>query len=82
LLSDLALLALKALERVGRENERVFPYNAVGVWRHYQKRAKRLGFPSTKFHDLRHTCATLLLGENTHEQVALTMGRLLTTEVA
>lgn len=72
-LSDPALLALKGLERVGSQNERVFPYPAVNVWRHYQKRAKRLDFPSTKFHDLRHTCATLLLGENTHVKLVSDM---------
>jgi integrase len=35
--------------------------------RHFASLLKRVGLPAdTRFHDLRHTCATLLLGKGVH----------------
>lgn len=34
---------------------------------------KRAGLPEIRFHDLRHTCATLLLGKNVNPKVVSEM---------
>ncbi len=34
--------------------------------RHFKQRAERLSLPTIRFHDLRHTCATLLLSQGVH----------------
>jgi integrase len=33
---------------------------------HFKPVLKRAGLPEIRFHDLRHTCATLLLGRGVH----------------
>ena len=56
-----------------RENGLVFasetgtPIQGRNMMRHYKIRLERAGLPSTfRFHDLRHTCATLLLRQGVH----------------
>lgn len=34
--------------------------------RHFKQRAERLSLPTIRFHDLRHTCATMLLSQGVH----------------
>ncbi len=41
--------------------------NAVN--RHFKPLLKRAGLPSIRLHDLRHTCATLLLCEGVHPKL-------------
>jgi integrase len=65
-------------EKLGRgslwqENGLVFasetgtPIQGRNMMRHYKIRLERAGLPSTfRFHDLRHTCATLLLKQGVH----------------
>ena len=36
------------------------------VNRHFKPLLKRTGLPNIRWHDLRHTCATLLLSRGTH----------------
>jgi integrase len=72
-----------------QENGLVFP-STIGtpleprnVHRLFQKAIARAGLPKTRFHDLRHTCATLLLVQGVparvvmetlgHSQISLTM---------
>lgn len=37
--------------------------------RHFKPILERAGLPDIRFHDLRHTCATLLLGEGVHPKI-------------
>jgi integrase len=39
------------------------------VKRSFKPLLKRAGLPQTRFHDLRHTCATLLLGRGVHPKI-------------
>jgi integrase len=39
----------------------------------FQPFLKRAGLPKIRFHDLRHTCATLLLGQNVNPKVVQEM---------
>jgi integrase len=39
------------------------------VRRHFKPLLKRADLPDIRFHDLRHTCATLLLGRGVHPKV-------------
>ena len=72
-----------------QENGLVFP-STIGtpleprnVHRLFHKALERAGLPRTRFHDLRHTCATLLLVQGVparvvmetlgHSQISLTM---------
>ena len=41
--------------------------------RHYRPLLKRLGFPPVRFHDLRHTAATLLLLQGIHPKIVSEM---------
>ena len=45
------------------------PLNAWAVRRHFTALLKRAGLPPIRFHDLRHTAATLLLGQGVHPKV-------------
>ena len=45
----------------------IAPQNLVR--RHFKPLLERCGLPNIRFHDLRHTCATLLLGRGTHPKV-------------
>ena len=44
------------------------PSNVVG--RSFKPMLEAAGLPDIRFHDLRHTCATLMLGEGVHPKVA------------
>ena len=37
--------------------------------RHFKPLLRRASLPTIRFHDLRHTCATLLLSTNVHPKV-------------
>jgi integrase len=39
------------------------------VNRHFKSLLKRAGLPPIRWHDLRHTCATLLLGRGVHPKL-------------
>lgn len=61
------------------DNELVFP-NSIGhpsdpgaVSNGFQKLLKRLDLPRIRFHDLRHTCASLLLQAGTHPKIVQEM---------
>ncbi|NOH11525.1 MAG: site-specific integrase [Chloroflexi bacterium] len=58
-----------------KENEIVFP-STIGspleprnLYRHFVEVTKKLGLPKIRFHDLRHTAATLMLIEGIHPKV-------------
>ena len=34
---------------------------SVSMWKHFKKRVQAIGLPDMRFHDLRHTCASLML---------------------
>ncbi len=42
---------------------------AVLITRSFKPLLKRAGLPDIRFHDLRHTCATLLLGRGVHAKL-------------
>jgi integrase len=42
------------------------PLSARNLQRAFKIRLRRAGLPAIRFHDLRHTCATLLLSGNVH----------------
>lgn len=42
------------------------PIGARNLQRHFKIRLGRAGLPDRRFHDLRHTCATLLLKQGVH----------------
>ena len=41
--------------------------------RHFARLLKRAGMPKIRFHDLRHTCATLLLSRNVNPKIVSEM---------
>ncbi len=43
------------------------------VPRHFKPLLRRAGLPSIRFHDLRHTCATLLLTKGVHPKIVSEM---------
>ena len=46
------------------------PQNAKTLrTRHFKPLLKRTGLPGIRWHDLRHTCATLLLSRGTHPKL-------------
>src|SRR3712207_7881598 len=44
----------------------LFPYTTLFRSRHFKPLLRRAGVPDIRWHDLRHTCATLLLSRRTH----------------
>lgn len=52
-------------------NERGRPLHASYVWKQFKKALDRAGLPSKliRFHDLRHTCASLLISRGVHLSV-------------
>jgi integrase len=49
------------------DHQLVDPENLVK--RSFKPLLKKAGLPEIRFHDLRHTCATLLLGRSVHPQI-------------
>jgi integrase len=45
------------------------PYWSANVYRHFKQTITELGLPNIRFHDLRHTHATLLLAAGVHPKV-------------
>ena len=46
------------------------PFNSENlVKRSFKPLLKKAGLPEIRFHDLRHTCATLLLGRGVHAKL-------------
>lgn len=43
------------------------------ILRHFKPILGRAGLPDIRFHDLRHTCATLLLGQGVHPKYVQTL---------
>ena len=74
---------LEEIDRVGslwRENGLIFasetgePLDRRSVTNHrFKPLLKRAGLPQIRFHDLRHTCATLLLGRNVNPKIVSEM---------
>ena len=63
-----------------RDRGFVFPNTGGGppdyanlVPRHFKPLLKRAGLPNIRFHDLRHTCATLLLAKGVHPKIVSEM---------
>jgi integrase len=58
-----------------REHELVFPsdvgtpMDGRNVWTRFRRDLRRCGLPAIRFHDLRHTSATLLLADGVHPRV-------------
>lgn len=67
---------LKAGQR-WQEHDLVFttsigtPLEGGNVSRHLFKKLEKAGLPRKRFHDLRHTCASLLLAEGVHPRVVM-----------
>ena len=80
---DLPKIAIDALKQhrkrmtaEGHESKFVFVNEHGGWWRRthfhnqcFQPLLAKAGLPKIRFHDLRHTCATLLLQDNVHPKV-------------
>ena len=49
------------------------PINQSNLYRHFRNAIKKAGLPTMRFHDLRHTAATLLLKENVHPKIVQEM---------
>lgn len=47
------------------------PLDGRNVTRHFQKLLRDAGLPRQRFHDLRHTCASLLLAQGVHPRVVM-----------
>ena len=45
------------------------PLRPRNLYRHFIKTTEKTGLPKIKFHDLRHTAATLMLKESIHPKV-------------
>lgn len=77
---EIQLIERAQLAEAWEDNDLVFP-NTIGrpveagnfLRRHYRPLLKRLGFPPVRFHDLRHTAATLLLLQGIHPKIVSEM---------
>jgi len=49
------------------------PIDPRNVTRHFRSVIRKAGLPAKRFHDLRHTCASLLLAQNVHARVVMEM---------
>ena len=47
------------------------PMDARNLTRHFVKALKNAELPQKRFHDLRHTCASLLLAQGVHPRVVM-----------
>ena len=49
------------------------PLDARNVTRQFKGHLERAGLPESRFHDLRHSCASLLLAQGVHPRVVMEM---------
>ena len=49
------------------------PYHSSDVAHRFQRLLEHAGLPRLRFHDLRHTTASLLLGEGVHPKVVASL---------
>lgn len=49
------------------------PIDPRNVTRHFRSVLRKAGLPAKRFHDLRHTCASLLLAQGVHARVVMEM---------
>jgi integrase len=49
------------------------PLSARNLQRQFKALLERAGLPPIRFHDLKHTCATLLLSRNVHPKIVSEM---------
>lgn len=47
------------------------PMDTRNLTRHFNKALRNAGLPTKRFHDLRHTCASLLLAQSVHPRVVM-----------
>ncbi len=47
------------------------PMDTRSLTRHFKKALEKAGLPPKRFHDLRHTCASLLLAQDVHPRVVM-----------
>ena len=45
------------------------PFKSSVIWAHRRKLRQELDLPPLRFHELRHSCATLLLARNVYRKV-------------
>lgn len=45
------------------------PLETSSIWRHFKATLRRTGLPNIRFHDLRHTCGSLMISEGIHLSV-------------
>ena len=78
-IEDLKQKEQKGLKDIAQESGPVFTtstgnyVSSRNVTRHFHSALDKAGLPRMRFHDLRHTCATLLLKENVHPKVVQEM---------
>jgi len=76
---SLSPFALNVLKKIKKDSGLVFTtstgnyVSARNVIRHFHSALDKAGLPRMRFHDLRHTAATLLLKENVHPKVVQEM---------
>lgn len=76
---SLSPFALNVLKYLKKDNGPVFTtstgnfVSARNIIRHFHAALEKAGLPRMRFHDLRHTAATLLLKENVHPKVVQEM---------
>jgi integrase len=72
-----ALRILKAQRQETSAHRYVFvtrdgnPLDGCNVTKEFKRVLKLAGLPALRFHDLRHTCASLLIAENVHPRVVM-----------
>jgi integrase len=68
---EIALAAFKerASEGYVFQTSNGTPFEATNINRYFKASLKKAGLPIIRFHDMRHTVATLLLSEGTHPKV-------------
>ncbi len=76
---DLSQTAIQVLEELGGGSGLVFktsndtPISPRNLQRHFHQTLDKVGLPNIRFHDLRHTAATLLLTQNVHPKIVQEM---------
>ena len=74
-LPGLTVRALRQHRELNPDSELVFttsnktPISPRNLVKYFKRLVDEAGLPEIRFHDLRHTCATILLSENVHQKV-------------